>query len=96
MDFNFIAATMGSVVGEKLTRLIERCTDAGVAVVIVSASGGAHVRGGYSADANGEDLRGVVPACGEAVAVYFSDDASDYGRGEREFRDGGRHQSCGT
>ena len=26
MDFNFIAATMGSVVGEKLTRCIERAT----------------------------------------------------------------------
>ncbi len=26
MDFNFLAATMGSVVGEKITRLIERAT----------------------------------------------------------------------
>ncbi|MGA0850309.1 MAG: acetyl-CoA carboxylase carboxyl transferase subunit beta, partial [Chthoniobacterales bacterium] len=26
MDFNFIAATMGSVVGEKITRIIERAT----------------------------------------------------------------------
>jgi acetyl-CoA carboxylase carboxyl transferase subunit beta len=43
MDFNFIAATMGSVVGEKLTRLIERCTEAGLPVVIVSASGGARM-----------------------------------------------------
>jgi acetyl-CoA carboxylase carboxyl transferase subunit beta len=43
MDFNFIAATMGAVVGEKLTRLIERSTEAGVPVVIVSASGGARV-----------------------------------------------------
>jgi len=43
MDFNFIAATMGAVVGEKLTRLIERSTDAGLPVVIVSASGGARV-----------------------------------------------------
>jgi acetyl-CoA carboxylase carboxyl transferase subunit beta len=43
MDFNFIAATMGSVVGEKLTRLIERCTGEGLPVVIVSASGGARM-----------------------------------------------------
>jgi len=43
MDFNFIAATMGAVVGEKLTRLIERSTEAGLPVVIVSASGGARV-----------------------------------------------------
>jgi len=43
MDFNFIAATMGSVVGEKLTRLIERSTAASLPVVIVSASGGARM-----------------------------------------------------
>lgn len=43
MDFNFIAATMGSVVGEKLTRCIERGTQARVPVIIVSASGGARM-----------------------------------------------------
>ena len=43
MDFNFIAATMGSVVGEKLTRIIEKCTAAKLPVVIVSASGGARM-----------------------------------------------------
>jgi len=43
MDFNFIAATMGSVVGEKLTRCIERGTKARLPVVIVSASGGARM-----------------------------------------------------
>lgn len=43
MDFNFIAATMGSVVGEKLTRLIERSTEERIPVVIVSASGGARM-----------------------------------------------------
>ena len=43
MDFNFIAATMGSVVGEKLTRCIERCTSEGLPVIIVSASGGARM-----------------------------------------------------
>ena len=43
MDFNFIAATMGSVVGEKLTRLIEQSTARKSPVVIVSASGGARM-----------------------------------------------------
>jgi len=43
MDFNFIAATMGSVVGEKLTRCIERGTKERLPVVIVSASGGARM-----------------------------------------------------
>ncbi len=43
MDFNFIAATMGSVVGEKLTRCIERATKERIPVIIVSASGGARM-----------------------------------------------------
>jgi len=43
MDFNFIAATMGSVVGEKLTRSIERATKARIPTIIVAASGGARM-----------------------------------------------------
>jgi acetyl-CoA carboxylase carboxyl transferase subunit beta len=43
MDFNFIAATMGSVVGEKLTRCVERATKERLPVIIVSASGGARM-----------------------------------------------------
>jgi acetyl-CoA carboxylase carboxyl transferase subunit beta len=43
LDFNFIAATMGSVVGEKLTRLIEGATADRLPVIIVSASGGARM-----------------------------------------------------
>jgi len=43
MDFNFLAATMGSVVGEKLTRCVERATRERLPVIIVSASGGARM-----------------------------------------------------
>lgn len=43
MDFNFLAATMGSVVGEKITRVIEASTKRGIPVVIISASGGARM-----------------------------------------------------
>jgi acetyl-CoA carboxylase carboxyl transferase subunit beta len=43
MDFNFIAATMGSVVGEKITRTIERGTKNKWPVIIISASGGARM-----------------------------------------------------
>jgi acetyl-CoA carboxylase carboxyl transferase subunit beta len=43
MDFNFLAATMGSVVGEKITRAIERATAHRIPVIIVSASGGARM-----------------------------------------------------
>ena len=43
MDFNFLAATMGSVVGEKITRTIELSTKKKWSVVIVCASGGARM-----------------------------------------------------
>lgn len=44
--FDFNGGSMGSVVGEKLTRLIERCTAARMPVIIVSASGGARMQEG--------------------------------------------------
>jgi len=43
MDFGFLAATMGSVVGEKITRVIEYGTAQRCAVIIVAASGGARM-----------------------------------------------------
>jgi acetyl-CoA carboxylase carboxyl transferase subunit beta len=43
MDFNFLGASMGSVVGEKITRLIEFCTKKELPVIVVSASGGARM-----------------------------------------------------
>jgi acetyl-CoA carboxylase carboxyl transferase subunit beta len=43
MDFSFLAATMGSVVGERITRAIEYGTANKCAVIIVSASGGARM-----------------------------------------------------
>ena len=43
MDFGFLAATMGSVVGERITRVIEYGTAERAAVLIVSASGGARM-----------------------------------------------------
>ncbi len=46
MDFNFIAASLGSVVGEKLTRLIERATEKELPLIIISTSGGARMQEG--------------------------------------------------
>ncbi len=43
MDFSFLAATMGSVVGERITRTIEYGTANRAAVVIIAASGGARL-----------------------------------------------------
>ena len=43
MDFTFLGGSMGSVVGEKLTRLIERATEKTLPIIIVSSSGGARM-----------------------------------------------------
>lgn len=43
MDFSFLGGSMGSVVGEKLTRLIEAGTEKKLPVIIVSTSGGARM-----------------------------------------------------
>lgn len=46
MDFRFLGASMGSAVGEKLTRAIEVATDERRAAIVVSASGGARMHEG--------------------------------------------------
>ncbi|HYW70519.1 MAG TPA: acetyl-CoA carboxylase, carboxyltransferase subunit beta [Pyrinomonadaceae bacterium] len=46
MDMNFIGGSMGSAVGEKITRLIERAINENGAVIIFSASGGARMQEG--------------------------------------------------
>jgi acetyl-CoA carboxylase carboxyl transferase subunit beta len=46
MDFRFMGGSMGSVVGEKLTRMIERGTQERFPVVIVCTSGGARMQEG--------------------------------------------------
>ena len=43
MDFRFLGGSMGSVVGEKITRAIERGLQRRIPVIIVSASGGARM-----------------------------------------------------
>ncbi|MEI6474789.1 MAG: acetyl-CoA carboxylase, carboxyltransferase subunit beta [Planctomycetota bacterium] len=44
MDFTFMAGSMGSVVGERLTRAIEHATDHNLPLVIVCCSGGARMQ----------------------------------------------------
>ena len=46
MDSNFIMASMGTVVGEKITRLFEYATEQKLPVVLFIASGGARMQEG--------------------------------------------------
>nr|YP_009741546.1 AccD [Ptilotus polystachyus]QID76115.1 AccD [Ptilotus polystachyus] len=46
MDFEFLAGSMGSVVGEKITRLVEYAANKSLPLIIVCASGGARMQEG--------------------------------------------------
>ena len=46
LDFNFLGASMGSVVGEKITRSIEDAVDRQLPFITVAASGGARMHEG--------------------------------------------------
>ena len=49
MDFQFIGGSMGSVVGEKLARLIDKAYKNKIPLIVISASGGARMmEGAYS------------------------------------------------
>ena len=46
MDFSFMGGSMGSVVGEKITRLVEYATREGYILILICASGGARMQEG--------------------------------------------------
>ncbi|HKI78783.1 MAG TPA: acetyl-CoA carboxylase carboxyltransferase subunit beta, partial [Ignavibacteriaceae bacterium] len=46
MDFKFIGGSMGSVVGEKIARLVDRAYKNKIPLIIISASGGARMMEG--------------------------------------------------
>jgi len=46
MEYSFIGGSMGAVVGEAITRAVERSADSRVPLIIVSASGGARMMEG--------------------------------------------------
>ena len=72
MDFNFIAATMGSVVGEKITRTIERATKNKRPVIIISASGGARMYEGMLSLMQMAKTSGALARHAEAKLPYIS------------------------
>lgn len=46
LDFSFMGGSMGSVVGEKITRAAEKALEEGLPLIIVSCSGGARMQEG--------------------------------------------------
>src|SRR6201993_5389708 len=72
MDFGFLAAMMGSVVGEKITRTIEYGTTQRCAVVIVAASGGARLYEGMLSLMQMAKTSGALARHAEARLPYIS------------------------
>jgi len=72
MDFNFIAATMGSVVGEKITRIIEHSTKKKKPVIVISASGGARMYEGMLSLMQMAKTSGALARHAEARLPYIS------------------------
>ncbi|MDJ0712845.1 MAG: acetyl-CoA carboxylase, carboxyltransferase subunit beta [Prochloraceae cyanobacterium] len=71
MDFRFMGGSMGSVVGEKLTRAIEYATSEGIPVVIVCASGGARMQEGMLSLMQMAKISGALSRHQEAQLLYI-------------------------
>jgi acetyl-CoA carboxylase carboxyl transferase subunit beta len=72
MDFKFFAGSMGSVVGEKITRAIETAIAEKRGVVIVSASSGARMQEGMLSLMQMAKTCGALARLGEAGLPYIS------------------------
>jgi acetyl-CoA carboxylase carboxyl transferase subunit beta len=72
MDFRFLGASMGSAVGEKITRAIENATRAREAVLIFSASGGARMHEGILSLMQMAKTSGALARHHEAGLPYLS------------------------
>jgi acetyl-CoA carboxylase carboxyl transferase subunit beta len=72
MDFSFLGGSMGSVVGEKLTRLIETATARELPLIILSASGGARMYEGMFSLMQMAKTCGALAYHGRAKLPYLS------------------------
>jgi acetyl-CoA carboxylase carboxyl transferase subunit beta len=72
MDFRFLGASMGSVVGEKITRAIEVATAERKPVIVFSASGGARMHEGILSLMQMAKTSGALARHAEARLPYIS------------------------
>ncbi len=71
MDFRFMGGSMGSVVGEKLARLIEHATLERFPVVIICASGGARMQEGMLSLMQMAKISGALSCHQKAKLLYI-------------------------
>lgn len=72
MDFRFLGASMGCVVGEKITRAIERAADKKIPLIIVCASGGARMYEGILSLLQMAKTSAALGRLAEAGAPYIA------------------------
>jgi acetyl-CoA carboxylase carboxyl transferase subunit beta len=72
MDFHFMGGSMGSVVGERITRAVETAITRRIPVLIVCASGGARMQEGIYSLMQMAKISGALSKLGEAGLPYFS------------------------
>ena len=71
MDFRFMGGSMGSVVGEKITRLVEQATERRQPLLIVCASGGARMQEGMLSLMQMAKISGALERHREAELLYM-------------------------
>ena len=72
MDFRFMGASMGSVVGEKIVRMVERAIKEKLPVIMVTASGGARMQEGVVSLMQMAKTCGAFEKLSEAGLPYFA------------------------
>lgn len=72
MESTFMMGSMGSVVGEKITRTVERATDLGLPLVIFTASGGARMQEGLVSLMQMAKISAAIERHGRAGLPYIS------------------------
>jgi acetyl-CoA carboxylase carboxyl transferase subunit beta len=72
MDFSFMGGSMGSVVGEKITRAIERATKEKLPLIIISTSGGARMQEGALSLMQLMKTSAALARLGQARLPYIS------------------------
>ena len=72
MDFRFMGGSMGSVVGEKLTRLVEYATLYKLPLIILCSSGGARMQEGMLSLMQMAKISSALYKHSEAGLIYFT------------------------
>lgn len=72
MNFRFLGGSLGSVVGEKITRAIERGVEEGRGVIIVSSSGGARMHEGILSLMQMAKTSAALARLSQAALPYIS------------------------